>query len=107
MTDVPFRMKLPLRWGTKIKDNLWTQNKVEVASFTGVIRISVSNHCSVQMSTSRAVYVLVKSFFFQGLLACVASVSVWFPSKERLRNGIFGRSSFFAPKPHANPFHSG
>ena len=48
-------------------------------------------------------------------VACVASVSVWFQSKERLRNGIFGfgrarnetrglfrvvfdsRSSFFAP----------
>ena len=23
-------------------------------------------------------------------VACVASVSVWFPSKERPRNGIFG-----------------
>ena len=92
MTDVPFRNKLPLRRETKIKDQkdqLRTQNKVEVASFTRVIRISVSNHCSFQMSTSRAVYVLVKSFFFHGLLACVASVSVWFRSKERPRNGIF------------------
>ena len=50
-------------------------------------------------------------------VACVASVSVWFRSKERPRNGILGfgrarsetraifravfdsRSSFFAPKP--------
>ena len=53
-------------------------------------------------------------------LACVASVSVWFRSEERPRNGIFGFgrprngteaifravfdscSSFFAPKPHGN-----
>ena len=62
----------------------------------------------------------------KGELACVASVSVWFRSKERPRNGILGfgrarnetrassftyaifravfdsRSSFFAPKPHGN-----
>ena len=69
-------------------------------------------------------------------LACVASVSVWFRSKERPRNGILGfgrarnetrakktpprsftyaifravfdsRSSFFAPKPHGNACYSG
>ena len=53
-------------------------------------------------------------------IACVASVSVWFRSKEKPRDGILGfggarnetcaifravfdsRSSFFAPKPHGN-----
>ena len=57
-------------------------------------------------------------------LACVASVSVWFRSKERPRNGILGfgrernetkfigaildsRSSFFAPKPHGNACYAG
>ena len=62
--------------------------------------------------------------FTAGELTCVASVSVWFRSKERPRNGILGfgraknetrakkcaifravsdsRSSFFAPKPHGN-----
>ena len=59
------------------------------------------------------------------ILACVASVSVWFRSKERPRNGILGfgrarnetraifravfdsRSSFFAPKPHGNACYAG
>ena len=61
-------------------------------------------------------------------LACVASVSVWFRSKERPRNGILmpqfmkqvpknknaifravfdSRSSFFAPKPHGNACYAG
>ena len=66
-------------------------------------------------------------------LACVASVSVWFRSKERPRNGILGFgsarnetrtsprsftyaifraifdscSSFFAPKPHENARYAG
>ena len=58
-------------------------------------------------------------------LTCVASVSVWFRSKERPRNGILGfgrarnetraifravfdsRSSFFAPKPHGNACYAG
>ena len=70
------------------------------------------------------------------ILACVASVSVWFRSKERPRNGILGfgrarnetrakktpprsftyaifravfdsRSLFFAPKPHGNACYAG
>ena len=69
-------------------------------------------------------------------IACVASVSVWFRSKERRRNGILGfdrarnetrakkmkvgggassfigaildsRSSFFAPKRHGNACYAG
>ena len=54
-------------------------------------------------------------------LACVASVSVWFRSKERPRNGIlgFGRArtalllapffarSFFASKPNGNACYAG
>ena len=59
------------------------------------------------------------------LLACVASVSVWFRSKEIPRKGAFGfdrarnetraiflavfdsRSSFFSPKPHRNACYAG
>ena len=55
------------------------------------------------------------------ILACVASVSFWFRSKERPRNGILGfgrarnetraildsRSSFFAPKRHGNACYAG
>ena len=59
-------------------------------------------------------------FSFRKEVACVASVSVWFRSKERPRNGILGfgcarkeiraifravfdsRSSFFVPKRHGN-----
>ena len=57
-----------------------------------------------------------KGIGFLSIVACVASVSVWFRSKERPRSGIFGfdraknglcavlvsRSSFSAPKPHGN-----
>ena len=66
------------------------------------------------------------------IIACVENVSVWFRSRERPRNGIFGfgrarkmervphsftrpifravfdsRSSFFAPKPHGNACYAG
>ena len=39
-------------------------------------------------------------------LACVASVSAWFRSKKRPRNGICF-SLFFAPKPHGNACYAG
>ena len=62
--------------------------------------------------------------FVPTFLACAASVSVWFRSKERPTKGIFGlgharnetrtifavydsRSSFFAPKPHGNACYAG
>ena len=35
-------------------------------------------------------FLLLKSHIFIARIACVASVSVWFRSKERPRNGILG-----------------
>ena len=43
--------------------------------------------CSFLILSSHLLYILVSQSRFH--LACVASVSVWFRSKERPRNGIF------------------
>ena len=40
------------------------------------------------------------------IVACVASVYVWFRSEERLRNGIFVPPSFL-PKLHGNACYAG
>ena len=42
--------------------------------------------------------------YCSGVLACIASVSVWFRSKERPRNGIFGFSRAKKGTRTKNPF---
>ena len=76
-----------------------------------------------------ATLLCMKGLSSAGTLACVASVSILFRSKERPRNGILGflaardmtspltraifravfdsRSSFFAPKQHGNACYAG